>query len=71
MKKIRRHVKGFVFGFIVLMFLTNFSIAGIKPGPCEIALLRCIQDPFWMGLSEGVFHCALGYIFCKKYIDSL
>jgi hypothetical protein len=57
---------------LILTMMVNISAAENEPGPCEYAFLRCFQDPLWKGAAtEGLFHCALGYAFCKKYIDSV
>lgn len=37
-------------------------------GPCEVALYRCITDPVNIQWMEGGIYCALGYIFCLKYV---
>ena len=63
---------------VVLIFLLIFMVIDIcafaeepEPGPCEIALYRCLFDPLNFGTAEGALHCLAGYIFCKKYIDSI
>lgn len=40
-------------------------------GSCELALYRCLYDPLNLGTSDGAFHCLLGYLFCKKYLDRI
>ena len=68
----KKSTKWFVFCLLILTMLVNYSEAEMDLGPCEYAFIRCFQDPLWRGgTTEGLFHCALGYAFCKKYIDSV
>ena len=55
--------------FLTLVINIGAIAEAPEPGPCEIALYRCLNDPLYFGTSDGVFHCLLGYLFCKKYID--
>ena len=73
MKKTRKkNMKKIVFCLVILTMMMNVVGAEAEPGPCEIAFIRCFYDSIWRGAAtEGLFHCALGYAFCKKYIDSV
>ena len=73
MNKIRKiNTKSIIFCLVILTMMVSLSGGEFEPGPCEYAFVRCFQDPLWHGAStEGIFHCALGYAFCKKYIDSV
>lgn len=71
-KTSKKNTKRFVFCLLILTMMVNYSGAEMDLGPCELAFFRCFQDPLWRGgTTEGLFHCALGYAFCKKYIDSV
>jgi len=42
----------------------------LQSGVCEEAVKECLND--WYNQAWGVFgtiYCAMGYAFCKKYID--
>ena len=68
----KRNTKRIVFCILILTMMVNFYGSEMEPGPCEYAFIRCFYDPMWIGATtEGLFHCALGYAFCKKYIDSV
>ncbi len=72
MNKVGINTKRIVFCLLVLTLTVNLSGFEIELGPCENAFFRCFQDPLWKGATtEGLFFCALGYAFCKKYIDSV
>ncbi len=73
MNKSRKiNIKKIVYCLVILTVMMNMVGAEIELGPCEIAFIRCFYDPLWRGAAtEGLFHCALGYAFCKKYIDSV
>jgi len=72
MNKIGKNTKRIVFCLVILTIMVNLYGTDNELGPCEIAFIRCFQDPLWKGApTEGLFHCALGYAFCKKYIDSV
>ena len=72
MNKIGKNTKRIIFCLVILTAMLNLYGIESELGPCEIAFLRCFQDPVWVGATtEGLFHCALGYAFCKKYIDSV
>ena len=63
--------KKVVFCLLTLALLMGLFGDDSELGPCELAFIRCFQDPLWStATTEGLFHCALGYAFCKKYIDS-
>ncbi len=71
-KTSKKNTKRIVFCLLILTMVVNYSGAEVEMGPCEFAFIRCFQDPIWKGgTTEGLFHCALGYAFCKKYIDSV
>ncbi len=71
-KMSRKNLKRIVFCLLILTVMMNLSGAEKEMGPCEMAFFRCFNDSLWRGAStEGLFHCALGYAFCKKYIDSV
>ena len=53
---------------IVLGLLVGLGSAVCLAGPCEQALLKCINDPVWMNMF-GSFFCLNGYLFCLKYIE--
>lgn len=68
----KKNMKKIVFSLVILTMMMNMVGAVAEPGPCEMAFIRCFYDSLWRGAStEGLFHCALGYAFCKKYIDSV
>ncbi len=69
----KKNMKKIVFSLVILtMMMMNMVGAVAEPGPCEMAFIRCFYDSLWRGAAtEGLFHCALGYAFCKKYIDSV
>ena len=69
MRRINKKNRRVIYGFLLLSVLFNIGAAGADLGPCENAFFLCMQDPLWAGASEAVFHCLLGYLFCKKYID--
>ena len=69
MKTIDKKIRKAIFALVLLAVLFNIVVAEADLGPCENAFFLCMQDPSWAGASEGVFHCLLGYLFCKKYID--
>jgi hypothetical protein len=71
-KSSKKNTKVLVFCLLILTLMVNYSGAETGPGPCEFAFFRCFSDPQWVGATtEGLFHCVLGYAFCKKYIDSV
>jgi len=71
-KTSKKNTKHIIFCLLILTMIMSLSGDEIELGPCEIAFIRCFQDPLWNGATtEGLFHCALGYAFCKKYIDSV
>lgn len=41
----------------------------LHAGPCEDAYRNCVNDPIMMILMAGKSQCALGYLFCKKYVE--
>jgi len=68
----KKNTKHIIFCLLILTMMVSLSGNEIEPGPCEFAFIRCFHDPIWIGATtEGLFHCALGYAFCKKYIDSV
>lgn len=68
----KKYTTSLVLCFLILMMSVNVSGFEIEPGPCEMAFFRCFEDPLWRGAPiAGLFHCILGYAFCKKYIDSV
>ena len=72
MNKIRKNTKWIVFCLLVLTMMVNLQGEETELGPCEVAFFLCFQDPLWTGATtEGLIYCAIGYAFCKKYIDSV
>jgi len=72
MNKIGKNTKRIVFCLVILTVMMNLYGAETEPGPCEMAFFHCFKDALRGGAtSEGLFHCLLGYAFCKKYIDSV
>ncbi len=68
----KKNTKHIIFCLLILTMMVSLSGGEIELGPCEFAFIRCFHDPLWYGATtEGLFHCALGYAFCKKYIDSV
>ena len=71
-KMSRKNLKRIVFCLLILTVMMNLSGAEKELGPCEMAFFRCFNDSRWKGATtEGLFHCLLGYAFCKKYIESV
>lgn len=70
----RKHSRkaAFLFGFItILLVFCGFSQ---EIGGCEKALGKCMLDnirqlPNFVEFANGAVYCALGYVFCLKYID--
>lgn len=56
---------------VLLIFYGGAYAEEARLGACELALYRCMNDPMNYASSENAFHCLLGYVFCKKYIDPL
>ena len=55
----------------MLVVFLNTGFAAEGGGGCELALYRCMTDPMNLMMStEGLVYCSIGYIFCKKYIES-
>ena len=73
MKKTKRAFLCVVLSFLLFIMVIDICAFAeeLELGPCEIALYRCMYDPLNFGTAEGALHCLLGYIFCKKYIDSI
>ncbi len=70
-KNSRKNLKKIVFCLVILTVMMNLYSGEKELGPCEIAFFRCFNDSLWRGATpEGLFHCLLGYGFCKKYIES-
>lgn len=71
-KTSRKNLKRIVFCLVILTVMMNLYGAEKELGPCEMALFLCFTDSLWKGATtEGLFHCLLGYGFCKKYIESV
>jgi hypothetical protein len=53
----------------VSLFLGLQAFA-LRGGTCEEALSRCLDDVFTQAFgSFGMVYCAIGFAFCKRYID--
>jgi len=71
-KTCRKNAKRIVFCLVILTVMMNLYSGEKELGPCEIAFFRCFNDSRWkVATTEGLFHCLLGYGFCKKYIESV
>ncbi len=71
-KTSKKNTKRIVFCLLILTVMMNLYGGEAELGPCEMAFFRCFNDPLWRGgTTEGLFHCLLGYAFCKKYIESV
>lgn len=57
---------------IMAVFIVLFSLntASFAVGNCEMAYYLCWVEHWWEGF-EGAIYCTIGYMFCKKYIDSI
>ncbi len=69
-KKFKKTV-GVVLLLAMLVVFLNTSFAAEEVDGCKLALYRCMTDPMNLMFStEGLVYCSIGYIFCKKYIES-
>lgn len=64
-----RKFKGITLILIILVSLGAFS-PFLQAGKCEEALSLCLHDPINQLTLTGPVSCGLGYLFCKKYIES-
>jgi len=48
---------------------------GLGAGICEEAFVRCFYDPdiiqFFNFMGSGGIYCALGYVFCRTYVEPI
>ena len=54
---------------IILVCAGAFSPL-LQAGKCEEAFTKCLHDPINQMTLTGPLSCGLGYLFCKKYIES-
>ncbi len=64
----------FLLGLIIILFVVNGFSQEQKFGDCEKALGKCMLDsikqlPDFVRFVNGVSYCAVGYVFCLKYLD--
>lgn len=73
MKKSKKIIVTITLSLLLLIMVINEDAYAedSELGSCELALYRCLYDPLNFGTSDGVFHCLLGYLFCKKYIERI
>jgi len=69
MKRKNRSVKGWVIVAAFLVLLSGLAAADLHAGECENAMFRCMDDPYWHMTLAGPVYCAVGYLFCKKYVE--
>jgi len=74
MKSFRKQSRktAFLFGVLTILLVINGFSQEI--GDCEQALGRCMlanirQLPNFVQFYNGVAYCAIGYVFCLKYLD--
>ena len=69
MKRTSKCNRGLAIGMTFVILFLCVGMLDLKSSECEKALMRCTQDPYWQAVAFGVFYCATGYVFCKKYIE--
>ncbi len=71
MRRITKRTVGVALLLAMLVVFVNTSFAAEDVDGCGMALYRCMTDPMNLMLStEGLVYFSIGYIFCKKYIES-
>lgn len=59
--------------FLSLLISSNVAVLGgeKKARSCGEAFQQCMDDApgFWMAYFGHASYCAVGYVFCKKYIE--
>lgn len=71
-KKHKALTKAAAFVLVCLMFGLGVQPGSLQSGVCENALKECLND--WYNQAWGYIgtvYCAMGYAFCKKYVDPL
>ena len=61
--------KGWIFVIVLCVLFSSLFAVGLHAAECENALTRCMDDPYWHMTLAGPVYCAVGYLFCKKYIE--
>lgn len=69
MKRKNRSVKTWIIVAVFLVLLSGLVAVDLQAGECENALFRCMDDPYWHMTLAGPVYCAVGYLFCKKYVE--
>ena len=69
MKRMSKCTKGLTIGMVFVVLFLCIGMIDLQSGECEKAFMRCADDPYWQAVAFGVFYCATGYVFCKKYIE--
>lgn len=69
MKRTSKWLKGLCIGMMFLALFLSIGMINLHSGECEKAFMRCTDDPYWQAVAFGIFYCATGYVFCKKYIE--
>jgi hypothetical protein len=61
--------KGWIYAVVFCVLFCSLFAVDMHAGECENALARCIDDPYWHMSLSGPVYCAVGYLFCKKYVE--
>ena len=69
MNRKNKSAAGWVIVAAFLVLLSSLVAADVYAGDCEDALFRCMEDPYWHMTLAGPVYCAIGYLFCKKYVE--
>lgn len=64
----------FLLGIITILLVFNGFSQEQEFGDCEKALGKCMLDsikqlPNFVRFVNGISYCAVGYVFCLKYLD--
>jgi hypothetical protein len=63
------NLKGWIFVIVLCVLFSGLFAVDVHAAECENALARCMNDPYWHMTLAGPVYCAVGYLFCKKYIE--
>jgi hypothetical protein len=63
------YLKGWIFLIVLCVLFSGLLPVDMHAAECENALARCMNDPYWHMTLAGPIYCAMGYLFCKKYIE--
>jgi hypothetical protein len=67
--KIQKQSKKIIPLLAIFIALISINLASFGDGHCEEAFYFCWVEHWWEGF-DGAIYCGIGYLFCKKYIES-